>query len=228
MLSQVRNSPLLRSLTAGQIDQVLSCSELKRLKKGEVLFRQDEPVESIFLVASGQVKLQQVIADGAQSLIRFVGPGEICAIVSALDVQTYPLTAIAERDASVIYWDGRTFNRLLLGVPELTKNALSILSTRVREMQQRFGELAAERTERRLARALLRLVSQLGKKTSEGTILDLSLSRRDLAEMIGTTLYSVSRILSDWQKRHWVKIGRQKVAISDVNALVRFSEEEDA
>lgn len=138
----------------------------------------------------------------------------------------YPVTAVAERDSQLLSWDGKVLDRLFLEIPEVARNAIAILSARVREMQERFCELASERTERRLARALLRLAGQVGKSEAEGIVLDLSLSRQDLAEMIGTTLFSVSRILADWQSRDLVKSGRQKVILTAPRALVRIAEEE--
>jgi CRP-like cAMP-binding protein len=178
------------------------------------------------MVVSGRIKLHQVTIDGAQTFLRVIGPGQILAIVSTLSASTYPATATAERETTVLSWNGKLLDKLFLEIPHLCRNALAVLSSRVQEMQLRFGELAAERTERRLARALLRLANQVGRKQAEGVVLDLSLSRQDLAEMVGTTLFSVSRILGDWQRHQWVQIGRQKVVLLDHPALVRLAEEE--
>jgi len=220
------SSALFRGLSSEQIAAVLDPATLSRIKKGVALFHQDDAVKSTYLVVSGRIKLHQVTTDGAQTLLRVIGPGQILAIVSAVSSANYPATATAERDSSVLSWDGKVFDRLFLRIPLLCRNALGILSSRVQEMQLRFGELAAERTERRLARALLRLASQVGRKQANGVVLDLSLSRQDLAEMIGTTLFSVSRILGDWQRSRLVEIGRQKVILTDPHALVRIADEE--
>ena len=77
-------------------------------------------------------------------------------------------------------------------------NAIQMMSDHVQEFQERFRQLATERVERRLARTILRLASQSGRKTDEGVLIDFPLSRQDLAEMCGTTLYTVSRTLSEW------------------------------
>jgi CRP-like cAMP-binding protein len=96
------------------------------------------------------------------------------------------------------------------------------MTTYVEEMQSRYRELATERVEQRIARALLRLTSQSGKK-SEGGI-ELSLSRQDLAEISGTTLYTVSRVLAEWERKAYVQTGREKVWITQPHEMVRIAE----
>jgi len=96
---------------------------------------------------------------------------------------------------------------------------------RVREFQGRYRELATERVERRLSRMIIRLANQVGKKTSEGVLLDLPLTRQDLAEMSGTTLFTVSRILSQWEAQGLVQAGREKLLIVFPYGLVRIAED---
>ncbi len=221
----IEAAPLFRDLTRQQIDDIVAAANLLKIKKNGILFHQSDPAHSTFVIINGRVKLTQLTADGAQTLLRVVGPGQILAVVSALEVMNYPATATAERDSRLLSWDGKTLDRLFFKHPGLSRNALAILSARMREMQERFGELASQRTERRLARALLRLADQVGKKESDGVVLDMALSRQDLAEMIGTTLFSVSRILTDWQARKLVNIGRRKVILRDPERLAHIAEE---
>lgn len=222
---ELAQTPLLRNLSPRELELVFGAGQLVLIRKNGVLFSQGDPAQFTSIVVSGRIKLQQSNADGEQTLVRVLGTGGILAIVSALDVAQYPATAVAERDTEVLSWEGKELDRLFLEVPMLCRNALGILSARVREMQERFAELANERTERRLARALLRLASQVGRKQSGDIVLDLALSRQDLAEMIGTTLFSVSRILSEWQEKGWVRIGRQNVTLTDPKGLVAFAED---
>ncbi|GBC80838.1 Global nitrogen regulator [bacterium HR09] len=93
------------------------------------------------------------------------------------------------------------------------------------DMQQRILELASERVEQRLARCLTRLARQVGRQVPEGILLDVPLSRQDLASMTGTTLYTVSRILSHWEGQGIVKAGRQKLVILRPHALVAVAED---
>lgn len=99
--------------------------------------------------------------------------------------------------------------------PSIALNAMSDLATRVEELRDRYRELATECVEQRLAQALIRLAAQTGTQTQAGVLIDVPLSRQDVAEMIGTTLYTVSRILGAWERIGLVDVGRQRVEILD-------------
>jgi len=85
-------------------------------------------------------------------------------------------------------------------------------------------ELCTERVEQRIALTLLRLLRSAGVKTSEGIYIDIPLGRQNIADYTGTTLYTVSRTLSSWEKRGWIKSSRERVVITDPHSLVQFSE----
>jgi CRP-like cAMP-binding protein len=102
---------------------------------------------------------------------------------------------------------------------------MRLLSERLREVQERFRELATERVAQRIARALLRLVRQAGRRVKNGVLIDMPLSRQDLAEMTGTTLYTVSRTLSEWESRGILESGREKVLVKRPHALVAIAED---
>jgi CRP-like cAMP-binding protein len=107
--------------------------------------------------------------------------------------------------------------------PRIARNALSDVTARLRDLQERYRELATERVERRVAQALIRLAGQAGWKTERGVLIDMPLSRQDLAQMTGTTLYTVSRTLSGWQRHGLLEIGRQRVRILDFPGIVAIA-----
>ena len=102
---------------------------------------------------------------------------------------------------------------------------MDLMTGYIQEMQERYHELATERVQQRIARVLLRLAAQSGRKMESGVLIDLSFSRQDLAEMTGTTLFSVSRILNQWETQGLVKVGREKVVVVFPHGLVRIAED---
>ncbi len=112
---------------------------------------------------------------------------------------------------------------LMENCPRLALNALSDVTGRLRDLRERYRELATERVERRVAHALTRLADRAGWKTEDGILIDMPLSRQDLAEMAGTTLYTVSRMLSGWQRDGLLDIGRQRVTILDPQGLIAIA-----
>ena len=109
--------------------------------------------------------------------------------------------------------------------PRIAINSLRLVSQRWHELEERYRELATERVERRVAQTLLRLVRQVGQKVEGGVLIDLPLTRQDLAEMTGTTLYTVSRILSRWEQEQLVETGRERVLIRFPHGLARIAED---
>ncbi len=161
----------------------------------------------------GQLKMTQIGPEGHQVLVRFVNAGEGFGAIAAMSGMTYPLSAQAVEECVAVLWDELTLKQILSTYPIITHNILQLVTSYFKQLQERYRELATERVERRVARALLRLAQQAGRPVERGVLIDLSLSRQDLAEMTGTTLYTVSRILSGWEREGLVDIGRGRVMI---------------
>jgi CRP-like cAMP-binding protein len=101
---------------------------------------------------------------------------------------------------------------------------MNLMTTYIQEMQARYRELATEKVEQRVANALVRLAGQAGIKSQKEAGIELSFSRQDVAEMTGTTLYTVSRLLSDWERKGIIKTGREKIIVLKPHDLVRIAE----
>jgi CRP-like cAMP-binding protein len=95
---------------------------------------------------------------------------------------------------------------------------------RIEDVQNRYLEVCTEHVDQRIARSLLRLMRRTGLKVPEGMHIDIPLSRQNIADYSGTTLYTVSRTLSAGEKKGWIRPGRERIVVTDPHALVRFSE----
>ena len=109
--------------------------------------------------------------------------------------------------------------------PKFGAHILRMMSGRVQEAHARMREMATERVERRVARALLRLAREAGKRTEAGIEIAMPLSRQDVAEMTGTTLYTVSRLLSAWEEEGLVDVGRQRIVIRTTARACQIAED---
>lgn len=216
---------LFEGLNERELDAILTEARELHFAEGSFLFYQDDPAERVFIVKSGRIKLTQLADDGQQVLMRVMTPGMLFAAISLVQGAVYPVTAEAAADSVVLYWSQDSMLAMVQRFSRLALNALKIVAGNLREFQNRYRELATERVERRLARNVLRLASQTGRKTDEGVLLDLPLTRQDLAEMSGTTLFTVSRILSAWESQGLVQAGREKLLIRFPHGLVRIAED---
>jgi CRP-like cAMP-binding protein len=216
---------LFDQLSVQDLDEIASTTTQRDYKKNAYLFHQGDPARRFYVLVKGKVKLTQLTEDGQQIILRYVSPGEAFAIIAVLRKIPYPATAIAANQVSLLSWEDKEMLDLMQKHPQLAINSLAILANRIQEFQDRFREIATERVERRIARALLRLASQTGRKLEHGILIDISLTRQDLAEMTGTTLYTVSRTLSQWEKDGLVSSQREQVTILSPHKLVVIAEE---
>ena len=122
-----------------------------------------------------------------------------------------------------LVWDAPTFKSLVTRYPVLHQNMVKILSEDLLELQERFREVATERVAPRVARQLVRLLTRIGRSIN-GSV-EVSLTREELAQMTGTTLFTVSRLLSTWEERGMVKPRREGVTVCDVKSLRAAAEE---
>ena len=186
LLELLARARVFSGLGEKTLADVLAVAHEHRLEAGEVPFREGEPPGSFAVVVSGRLKPTQVGPDGHEVILRFVGPGEAAAALAAFEETAYPATAWAVGDTLVLEWPRDALQELLRRHPALALNLLRLLSERLRDVQERFRELATERVAQRIARALVRLVRKAGRREEFGVVIDMPLSRQDLAEMTGT------------------------------------------
>ncbi len=201
-----------------------TCLE-RSAEEGEFFFFEGDEARHMYILKEGQVKLLQNTQDGQQVAMRIVLPGQMFAGIAMLNpTGGYQVTAQAMKDSSAYLWDGSLLRELADTYPQLAMSVMQVMRAYVQEMQARYREMATERVDRRVARSLLRMTQISGAPGEDGSI-QLALSRQDLAEMSGTTLYTVSRILSEWERHGILKTGREKVFILHPHNLVQIAEE---
>lgn len=229
-IDYLRRSALFQGIDLEALAVVAASSRPHRIKKGAYFFYQDQPAKTLYMLVEGRVKFTQVTAEGQQVLLRAIGPGEIFGTVAALGDAMHPASAQASTDCTALAWREEVIAGLMERFPRIALNVARFLAGRLKEFQDRYRELATERVERRVARTLLRLARQLGMSVAgaedERVLIDLALTRQDIAEMSGTTLFTVSRILSGWQHQGIVRTGRERVVICSSGRLLAIAEDQ--
>ena len=220
-----RNATILRGLDDEAFKLVLNSANIKKLEDGAFYFHTEEPATHAYILLEGKVKLAQVTTDGRQVILGYLVPGRVFGIIAILKKVTYPVSAQAVGKCKALVWDHATLNHLMEASPRMALNSLRLMSGQIREFQNRVRDLSTKRVEQRIARAILRLARQSGRKIEEGVLIDLPLSRQDLAEMSGTTLYTVSRVFTEWGKCGLTRSQRQNVVITNPHGLVIIAED---
>lgn len=221
----LRAVPLFQNLNEAEIKVVAAGAVECTVEQDGFFFHQGTAAEHVHVLKSGQVRIYQFTPAGDQVLLRFIRPGQMFGGVGAFGVPEYPVSAQAVETATAWRWTAPTLREFITQIPQLALNALDYTAGTIQQLQDRVRELQTERVERRVARALLRLARQSGRRVEQGILIDHALSRQDLAELTGTNLYSVSRILAAWEKQGLVESGRERIVLRVPHKLVILAED---
>lgn len=200
--------------------EVLFGAASKRYPAGQAVFEQGEAATHFYVLLFGRLRVTQVTPEGQQMIVRMVNPGDLFGIAKALQRPDYPGTATAVAESLAVAWPMDAWDTLVHRFPTIAIGAMQTMGNRLQEAHTRLRELSTEEVERRVAHAVLRLAAQAGVKDAKGVRIDFPISRQDIAEMTGTTLHTVSRILSAWESEGLVEGGRQKLLVREPHQLV--------
>jgi CRP/FNR family transcriptional regulator, nitrogen oxide reductase regulator len=225
LAARLTGTSLFKDLPPTDLADVISLGTKRSVDQGAFLFYQGDPANLICVLLEGKLRLTQVTPEGQQVILRYIQPYEEFAVIAVLSSVEYPASAEAVEKSTVLTWNEQVMQQLMERYPRIAVNAIQVLSDRVREFQDRLREMSTERVERRIARTLLRLARQAGREIDEGILIDLPLSRQDLAEMAGTTLFTVSRTLSSWESLGYIQSGRERVTLRMPHSLVVIAED---
>jgi CRP-like cAMP-binding protein len=226
--ASVQSFPLFSGIPLADCIRIVSSSQDRRFARRQTIFFEGDSIRQVVLLTSGCVKITQFGANGQEVILRLHGPGEI---VGALGVspcrvkcEEHCSTARMVQASTALVWEATQFEAVCERFPLLRRNTAHVLERRLRELEERFREISTEKVSPRLSSELVRLSRQMGRPAN-GNV-EISLSRRELAQLTGTTLFTVSRLLCQWEVRGIVSAKREAVLVRDIPALVDLSQEE--
>jgi CRP-like cAMP-binding protein len=222
----VQGFPLFSDISPSDCASIVSTARRKRFSRRETLVAAGDPVEQIWLLLSGCVKITQIGWNGNEVILRLDGSGEIIGAFGLLTsaTRTYCSTAQTIQPSTALAWDAVNFESILSRFPIFHRNIARVLQDRLQDLEQRFREVSTEKVGPRVSSQILRLTKQLGRPI-DGKM-EISVSRAQLAQLTGTTLFTVSRLLCQWQSLGIVSARRESVLVRDVEALTEMSQKE--
>lgn len=222
--SLISGMPLFQGLGPAELDRLVGQARSLRVAKGQAVFEYEQEAHSFFLLLDGHVRVVKITPDGQEVIVRYISPGELMGIAHALGRTTYPANAIAASDCVLLAWPSQLWSEFASAYPNFRANTYKTVGERLQDAHARVVEMSTEQVDQRVAHALLKLVKQTGKQTEDGLLIDFPISRQDIAEMTGTTLHTVSRLLAAWEEHGLVKSGRQKVTVVEPHRLLMLAE----
>lgn len=220
ILSQL---PFFKSLSKDQIFEINKKFVDKGYQSGELIYAEGDVSERLFVMADGSVKLIQNSQQGKEVLLGVLTSGDFFGGLFPSSDDIYRESAYAQTPVCAISIENSEFRKILQEFSQVALSVIDIINERLRVSQDFIRLISTATADQRVAYTLIKLSEKLGEKSDVGILIQLPLSREDIANMTALTTETVSRIMSKFQKQSLIKTGRQWVAISNMERLKDIS-----
>lgn len=211
----LRGHPLFGQLDADSLNRLQSYSHTKLVRAGTTIFERGDPGTSLFAVCGGTVKISNQSIDGKDAVFNLIFPGEIFGEIALLDGRPRTADAHAATDCELMLIDRRDFVPLVSQHPEIALKLIEILCDRVRRTSEQFEDATFLDLPGRLAKTLL----WLSAETSSAQTRKVSITQREIGQIIGMSRESTNKQLREWEEKKWVRLERGGVVVLDPRPL---------
>lgn len=209
--------PIFNHLEPAQMDEIMSLIRSLTFKRGENLYSPGDPANTLYIVSEGKIKIYRLSESGKEQLIRFLRPGDFTGELALFSDSVHEAYAEAIEDTSVCTITRSEFNELLLKYPSISLKVLSEFSHRLEQSEKQTTRFATERVETRIALFLIECMD----KDSRSQIVELPMSKKDLASYLGTSPESISRKLTEIEEVGLIEqISNKRIKILDLDGLL--------
>ena len=216
----LEHSPYFSGLSESELERIDARMVASSWAEGEALFHAGDAADALFIVAEGRIKLSAVSANGNESIADVLVPGELFGAMSTIGSPLYEQTASAMVGSCALRIDQARFRSVLAEHPVVALRVLDDVAARLARAHADVGAQTGDTVATRVATALLRLADKVGTVQRDGSVLiEVPLSRADIAGLARSTPESVSRVMSGWRADGIIDSGRRWTAIRDRRAL---------
>jgi CRP-like cAMP-binding protein len=217
----VRRAPLFAALDEEAAMAVRRSMVEVSLPKGHVLFREGDFGDRLYVVAEGKLKVGRTSADGRESLLSVLGPGDMFGELTVFDPTARMGTAVAVTDCRLYSLSSDNLKPWLAQRPDVSMSLLRQLSKRLRRSSEVVSDLVFSDVPGRVAKSLLDLADRFGVPTEEGVHVAHDLTQEELAQLVGASRETVNKSLADFAGRGWLRLEGRAVTLLDVERLRR-------
>jgi CRP/FNR family transcriptional regulator, nitrogen oxide reductase regulator len=216
--------PVFAGLSERDWEKIADLFSERQYQKDDYIFLEGEAPEALYVVKSGKVKVLRHSTDGKDVVLRVVGSGHMLGTVAVFDGSGYPGTAQVIEECAVLVVARNDCLTLVNRFPVFALAVIHDLGSRLRSSAEQIRSLAVERVEQRIARTLLKLAETAGSDVPEGRVIEMPLTRQDVADMTGTTVETAIRVMSKLRRAGLIRTRRGKVVLVDLDALLEIAE----
>lgn len=225
ILELLKRVKIFSSLSEKDLQKILNWSTVEKCKKGIYVFHEGDPSERLYIILKGKVKIVKHSPSGQETILEIHAQGDTIAEVAVIDGRPYPASASCLLDCSLLKIGRSQFMDLIARYPTVAQEIIKGLGKRLRDIVAALSSIAAQPVEKRLARTFLKFSERFGVPSGQLMILDLSLTRQDLADIIGSTVETVIRTMTKLKKENILTWEGKRIYIKDLKALSKLASE---
>ncbi len=216
----IRSVPLFSTLSDDEFNQLKHIFAIRAYRKNQVIFLEEDTGNYMYLVLSGKVKVVKAGTGARETLLAIHRAGDFFGEMSLLDGKTAPATVIAMEDSKIISVSGVDFNKYLMRNENVVRQIIQVLCARLRQVWQ-TQSFSSSTADARIRMGIHQLAKKHGIRDARGTIIDLKITHQELAEMVGTSRETVTRILATLRRQGVLAIDQRRMTVLDSKALLR-------
>lgn len=217
---QSRGKSVFCDLSEEHLKEIDAAKTSNHYQPHQIIFYEGNRPLGVYCIASGKVKIFKMDTAGHQQIVRLAGPGDVIGYRSLLAHEPYAATAEILEEANICFVDSKIFFHILETHPATAFHVMSALAQDLGRAEQQMINLTHKNIRERLAELLLVFEKQYGQKTAKGVKLDISLTREELAELIGTTQESLIRLMSEFRQDGLIAVDGRNITLLNIKKLV--------
>jgi CRP/FNR family transcriptional regulator, dissimilatory nitrate respiration regulator len=220
LITKIATIPLFEGLPGKQLEEISAIGALQNYKRGQLIFSEGDEGCGFYVIISGGVKIFKLSPEGKEQILHIMGPGEPFGEAAVFAGEHFPASARTLAESKVLFFPRRSFVALITKNPSLSLNMLAFLSRRLRRLTNLIEDLSLKEVPGRLAAYLL----YSSKHKNDPDIIELGISKNQLASLLGTIPETLSRILNRMGREKFIKAGAHNIQILDRQGLIELSE----
>jgi len=224
-VSLMQDSALFAGLNREECSHIALSANKRTFARNEYLFMQGHPIRTISLIEKGTVKLSLFTHNGSEGVLWVHSEGDALGATPSPIESRYTCTARVIEPCTVLSWEYGPLQQLMIECPQISLNINGIVLNLLKELEERYCEIAMENVTRRLACTLRRLMVAIGKEDLDGV--HVGLSRIDMAKMSGMSKFTISRIITEWSNQGLVIPLREALVVRSPRKLEALCKEEE-
>ena len=189
--------------------------------RGEIVFVEGEPGDTLYIITSGKVKIGRKSADGRESLITLMGPSNMFGELAIFDPGPRTSTVTAVTDVNAVMMSRSVLRNWITDRPEIAEQLLRVLARRLRRTNDTLSDLIFTDVPGRVAKQLLYLAQRFGKREGDALRVDHELTQEEIAQLVGSSRETVNKALSDFAQRGWIRVQGKSILIDNTERLAR-------